>query len=281
VGVGWSEIHPRPDVSGVTAREPRGVQHDVPHRKDIMIQVQHLSRRFGPIPALDDLSFEVEPGVVTGFLGPNGAGKSTAMRTMVGLTTPDTGHALIHGRTYRELRDPLRVVGAVLDGNGFHPARTAGSHLGYLAAASRLPQQRVTEVLGLTGLDGVAGRRVGRFSLGMRQRLGIAAALLGDPQVLILDEPNNGLDPEGIIWLRGLLSALAAEGRTVLVSSHLITEVEISAGHLVVIGRGRLLADAAIEDLLPADGTTLEQVYLELTRGLADFDGGRSSGDVR
>ena len=154
------------------------------------------------------------------------------MRTMVGLNTPSSGRALIAGRPYRELREPLRMVGAVLDGNGFHPARTARSHLGYLAAANRLPEKRVHEVLGLTGLDGVAGRRVGRFSLGMKQRLAIAAALLGDPQILILDEPNNGLDPEGIIWLRGLLTDLAAEGRTVLVSSHLITEVALSAGHL-------------------------------------------------
>lgn len=246
-----------------------------------MIQVQHLSRRFGSTSALDDLTFEVKPGVITGFLGPNGAGKSTAMRTMVGLTTPSSGRALIEGSLYRELREPLRTVGAVLDGNGFHPSRTAASHLAYLAAANRLPKERVHEVLGLTGLDGVAGRRVGRFSLGMKQRLGIAAALLGDPQILILDEPNNGLDPEGIIWLRGLLTDLATEGRTVLVSSHLITEVALSAGHLVVIGRGRLLADAPIEDLIPQDGTTLEGIYLQLTRGMADFDGGQPTRDLR
>jgi len=246
-----------------------------------MIQVQHLSRRFGSIPALDDLTFEVRPGVITGFLGPNGAGKSTAMRTMVGLTTPSSGRALIEGRPYRELREPLRTVGAVLDGNGFHPARTAGSHLGYLAAANRLPKTRVHEVLGLTGLEAVAGRRVGRFSLGMRQRLGIAAALLGDPQILILDEPNNGLDPEGIIWLRGLITDLAAEGRTVLVSSHLITEVALSAAHLLVIGRGRLLADAPIADLILPDGTTLEEVYLELTSGMAEFDSAQTTEDLR
>ena len=246
-----------------------------------MIQVQHLSRRFGSTHALDDLTFDVTPGVVTGFLGPNGAGKSTAMRTMVGLNTPSCGRALIEGRPYRELGEPLRVVGAVLDGNGFHPSRTARSHLGYLAAANRLPAKRVPEVLGQTGLDGVAGRRVGRFSLGMKQRLAIAAALLGDPQILILDEPNNGLDPEGIIWLRGLLTDLAAEGRTVLVSSHLITEVALSAGHLVVIGRGRLLADAPIEDLVPPDGTTLEEIYLQLTRGMAELDSGQPTGDLR
>ncbi len=245
-----------------------------------MIQVQHLSRRFGSTRALDDLSFEVESGVVTGFLGPNGAGKSTAMRTMVGLTTPTSGRVLIGGRRYRELREPLRVVGSLLDGNGFHPSRSAYSHLGYLASANRLPKQRVREVLGITGLDDVAGRRVGRFSLGMKQRLGIAAALLGDPQVLILDEPNNGLDPEGILWLRGLMTALAAEGRTVLVSSHLINEVALTAGHLVLIGRGRLLADAPVEDLVAGGGTTLEGIYLELTRGMADFSGHRA-GDVR
>jgi ABC-2 type transport system ATP-binding protein len=249
--------------------------------KDIMIQIQHLSRRFGSIPALDDLSFEVRPGVVTGFLGPNGAGKSTAMRTMVGLSTPTSGRVLIDGRRYRELSEPLRVVGAVLDGSGFHPARTARSHLGYLAAANRLPQARVHDVLGLAGLDGVAGRRVGRFSLGMKQRLAIAAALLGEPRVLILDEPNNGLDPEGIIWLRSLLTALAAEGRTVLVSSHLISEVAMSAEHVVVIGRGRVLADAPVDELIPPDGTTLEEVYLELTHGMADFDGRQPTTDPR
>ena len=249
-------------------------------RSDTMIQVQHLSRRFGSTPALDDLNFEVRPGVVTGFLGPNGAGKSTAMRTMVGLSTPSNGRALIAGRAYRELREPLRMVGALLDGNGFHPARSARSHLGFLAASNRLPDQRVHDVLGLTGLESVAGRRVGRYSLGMKQRLGLAAALLGDPQILILDEPNNGLDPAGIIWLRGLLTDLAAEGRTVLVSSHLITEVALSVGHLVVIGRGRLLADSPVADLIPPDGTTLEEIYLDLTHGMADFDCGRSTGDL-
>lgn len=246
-----------------------------------MIQVQHLCRRFGSTQALDDLSFEVHPGIVTGFLGPNGAGKSTAMRTMVGLSTPDSGQVLIRGRRYGEVTDPLRAVGAVLDGNGFHPARSAQAHLGFMAAANRLPQARVGEVLRLTGLDSVAGRRVGRFSLGMKQRLGIASALLGDPQTLILDEPNNGLDPEGIIWLRDLLTALAAEGRTVLVSSHLISEVTLSVRHLVVIGRGRLLADAPVEELMPSDGTTLEEVYLELTRGMGDFSSAHRSGDVR
>ncbi len=246
-----------------------------------MIQVQHLSRQFGSTRALDDLSFDVKPGVVTGFLGPNGAGKSTAMRTMVGLNTPTRGRVLIEGRRYRELRRPMRVVGAMLDGGGFHPARSARSHLRCLAAANGLPRSRVHEVLSLTGLDAVAGRRVGPFSLGMKQRLGIAVALLGDPGILILDEPNNGLDPEGIIWLRNLLTSMAAEGRTVLVSSHLITELALSAQHLIVIGRGRLLADAPIGHLVPGEGAALEEVYLELTRGMGDFTAGRSGGEVR
>lgn len=235
-----------------------------------MIEVQHLTRQFGSVRALDDLSFEVRPGVVTGILGPNGAGKSTAMRTMVGLNTPTRGRVLIEGRRYREIPQPLRVVGTLLEGNGFHPARSARGHLAGLAAANRLPRARVGEVLGLTGLDDVAGRRVGRFSLGMKQRLGIAAALLGDPRILILDEPNNGLDPQGIIWLRGLLTSWAAEGRTVLASSHLIAELALSVGHLVVIGRGRLLADAPLGELVRPDGGTLEDVYLELTCGKAD-----------
>jgi ABC-2 type transport system ATP-binding protein len=246
-----------------------------------MIQVQHLSRQFGSTRALDDLSFDVRPGVVTAFLGPNGAGKSTAMRTMVGLSTPTRGRVLIEGRRYRDIDQPLRVVGTTMEGNGFHPARSARSHLGYLAAANRLPRARVQEVLGLTGLDDVARRSVGTFSLGMKQRLGIAAALLGDPRILILDEPNNGLDPQGIIWLRGLLTSLAAEGRTVLVSSHLITELALSAGHLVVIGRGRLIADAPIGELVGTGGPSLEEIYLELTRGMADFSPAHTRGDVR
>jgi ABC-2 type transport system ATP-binding protein len=203
------------------------------------------------------------------------------MRAMVGLTTPTRGRVLIEGRHYRDIHQPLRVVGAMVDGTGFHPARSARSHLAYLAAANRLPRARVHEVLGVTGLDNVAGRRVGPFSLGMRQRLGIAAALLGDPRILILDEPNNGLDPEGIIWLRGLLTSLAAEGRTVLVSSHLIAELALSAGRMVVIGRGRLLADAPIGELVGTHGATLEETYLELTRGMTDFSLGDAVGDVR
>jgi ABC-2 type transport system ATP-binding protein len=245
-----------------------------------MIAVQHLTKQFRTIRALDDLSFEVRPGVVTGFLGPNGAGKSTAMRTMVGLETPTTGRVLIDGRRYRDITTPANVVGAMLDGNAFHPARSARSHLGYLAAASRLPPGRVREVLAQVGLETVAKRRVGSFSLGMKQRLGIAAALLGDPGILILDEPNNGLDPEGIIWLRGLLTTLADEGRTVLVSSHLINELALSAIHLVLIGRGRLIVDAPISELL-SQGRSLEDVYLQLTQGMADYTSGSSSEQTR
>jgi ABC-2 type transport system ATP-binding protein len=245
-----------------------------------VIAVQNLTRRFGPVVALDDLSFEVRPGVVTGFLGPNGAGKSTVMRTAVGLCTPTSGRVLLEGRSYRDLREPLREVGAVLDGNAFHPARSARNHLGYLAVANRLAPQRVDEVLALTGLTAAAGRRVGRFSLGMKQRLSIAAAMLGDPATLILDEPNNGLDPEGIVWLRHLLTGLAAEGRTVLVSSHVINELAHSVEHLVLIGRGRLIAAATLADLAPPGGLSLEEVYLDLTSGAADHTSGSRDGGL-
>ena len=245
-----------------------------------MIAVQNLTRRFGAVVALDDLSFEVRPGVVTGFLGPNGAGKSTVMRTAVGLSTPTSGRVLLEGRRYRDLPEPLREVGAVLDANAFHPARSARSHLGYLAVANRLAPRRVDEVLSLTGLTNAAGRRVGRFSLGMKQRLAIAAAMLGDPATLILDEPNNGLDPEGIVWLRHLLTDLAAQGRTVLVSSHVINELAHSVERLVMIGRGRLIADAPLADLAPPGGSSLEKVYLDLTTGAADYTSGSREGGL-
>jgi ABC-2 type transport system ATP-binding protein len=246
-----------------------------------VIAVQHLTRRFGTALALDDLSFQVRPGLVTGFLGPNGAGKSTVMRTMVGLSTPTSGRVLLDGRRYRDLQEPLREVGAVLDGSAFHPARCARSHLDYLAVSNRLERRRVDEVLALTGLTEVAGRRVGGFSLGMKQRLAIAAAMLGDPATLILDEPNNGLDPQGIVWLRRLLTGLAGEGRTVLVSSHVVNELTLSVKHVVLIGRGRLLADAPLADLVTADGPSLEEVYLELTGSDAQFTSGSSDGSVR
>ena len=219
---------------------------------ELSIAVRDLSKRFGSTPAVDALSFTVRPGKVTGFVGPNGAGKSTTMRMMLGLDAPDAGTALIGGRAYHTLREPLRVVGALLDAEAIHPGRRARTHLLWQARYNGLPARRVDEVLDLVGLASAGRRRAGGFSLGMRQRLGIASALLGDPRVLILDEPVNGLDPEGIAWIRGLLRSLAAEGRTVLVSSHLMGELEDTADHLIVIGRGRLLADTEVSTLVGA-----------------------------
>ena len=208
-----------------------------------MISVNHVSKRYGRTVAVSDLTFGVEPGRVTAFLGRNGAGKSTTLRLLLGLDRADAGEALIGGRRYRELDRPLCTVGALLDAGAAHPARTGRNHLRWLARSNRIPRARVDEVLDLAGLTEAAGRRVGGWSLGMRQRLGLAAALLGDPQVLLLDEPTNGLDPEGIRWLRGLLRELAAQGRVVFLSSHLMAETALIADHLVVIERGRLLAD--------------------------------------
>jgi ABC-2 type transport system ATP-binding protein len=219
---------------------------------DASIEARNLRKRYGRTVAVDGLSFTVTAGLVTAFVGPNGAGKSTTMRMLLGLDAPDQGAALVNGRPYRNLRSPLREVGAVLDAAAVHPGRRASDHLLWLAHAGGLPGRRVDEVLELVGLASVAGRRVGGFSLGMRQRLGIAGALLGDPPVLLFDEPTGGLDPEGIRWIRGLLRSLAAEGRAVLVSSHLMRELEGSADHLVVIGRGRLVADTSVRDLLAA-----------------------------
>jgi ABC-2 type transport system ATP-binding protein len=219
---------------------------------DASIEARNLRKRYGRTVAVDGLSFTVTAGLVTAFVGPNGAGKSTTMRMLLGLDAPDQGAALVNGRPYRNLRGPLREVGAVLDAAAVHPGRRARDHLLWLAHAGGLPGRRVDEVLELVGLVSVAGRRVGGFSLGMRQRLGIAGALLGDPPVLLFDEPTGGLDPEGIRWIRGLLRSLAAEGRAVLVSSHLMRELEGSADHLVVIGRGRLVADTSVRDLLAA-----------------------------
>lgn len=200
--------------------------------------------------AVDDLSLEVAPGKITGFLGPNGAGKSTTMRMIVGLDRPTSGAALIKGKPYTDLRNPLREVGALLDAKAAHPRRSAYHHLLGMARSHGLPARRVHEVLGLTGISEVAGKPAGSFSLGMGQRLGIAAALLGDPEVLLLDEPVNGLDPDGVLWMRTLLRSLAAEGRTVFLSSHLMSEMELTADRLVVIGRGRLIADAPMADVL-------------------------------
>jgi ABC-2 type transport system ATP-binding protein len=217
-----------------------------------MIEVVGLTKRFGAATAVDDLSFSVRPGHVTGFLGPNGAGKTTTLRMVLGLSAPTSGRALVGGRPYRSIDRPLRTVGALLDPNALHPARRAGTHLATVARSNGIGRARVTEVLRMTGLESVARHRAGTFSLGMRQRLGIATALLGDPDVLIFDEPVNGLDTDGIRWLRGLLRALAGESRTVLISSHLMSEIAMTADHLVVIGRGRLLADCPTADFIEA-----------------------------
>ncbi|MER6950123.1 ATP-binding cassette domain-containing protein [Nonomuraea sp. NPDC000554] len=216
------------------------------------IEVSGLRKRFGQTTALDGMSFTVRPGQVTGFVGPNGAGKSTTMRVILGLDAADEGRALIGGRPYRSLRHPLRHIGALLDAAALQPSRTARNHLLWLAHSQGLPSRRVDEVIGLVGLESAARRRAGGYSLGMRQRLGIAAALLGDPPMLMLDEPVNGLDPEGIVWIRGFLRSLAAEGRAVLVSSHLMSELQDTAGHLVVVGRGRVVADTGVAELIAA-----------------------------
>jgi ABC-2 type transport system ATP-binding protein len=215
-----------------------------------VITAHSLTKRFGGATAVDDLTFEVQPGVVTGFLGPNGSGKSTTMRMIMGLDAPDSGSALIGGKPYAKLDWPLREVGALLDMKAFHPARTARNHLRWLARSNDIPKVRVDQVLDQVGLTSVANRRAGKFSLGMAQRLGIAAAMLGDPGVLLFDEPVNGLDPEGIRWVRFFLRDLAQEGRTVLVSSHLISEMSLTADRLVVIGRGRLIAETAVSDFV-------------------------------
>ncbi|MGW3520941.1 ABC transporter ATP-binding protein [Streptomyces hydrogenans] len=215
-----------------------------------MIRAERLTKRYGGRTVVRDLSFTVRPGTVTGFLGPNGAGKSTTLRMILGLDAPTHGTATVGGRSYASHPAPLTQVGALLDARSFHPGRTAFHHLTALAHTHGIPRSRVEHVLGVTGLADVAGRRVKGFSLGMGQRLGIAAALLGDPAAVVLDEPVNGLDPEGVRWVRTLLTSLAAEGRTVLVSSHLMSEMALTADRLVVIGRGRLLADTTVTDLV-------------------------------
>jgi ABC-2 type transport system ATP-binding protein len=221
-----------------------------------MIEVEHLTKRFGATTAVDDLSFTVHPGTVTGFLGPNGAGKSTAMRVIAGLARPTSGTTRVNGRPVAEHAAPLAEIGTLLSEGATHPGRTARSHLLALATTHGLGRARVDEVLRLTGMEGAADRRVGSFSMGMGQRLGLAAALLGDPQTIMLDEPINGLDPDGIVWVRHFLRGLAAEGRTVFLSSHLMSEMAQTADHLIVIGRGRLIADAPIEQLLAGVGAT-------------------------
>ncbi|MFF5289165.1 ABC transporter ATP-binding protein [Paractinoplanes globisporus] len=215
-----------------------------------MISVSGLRKRFGSTVALDGMTFSVRPGQVTGFVGPNGAGKSTTMRVVVGLDAPDAGEALVGGRPYRSLRHPMRHLGSLLDAAALQPSRTARNHLLWIAHSQGLGGGRVDEVLDQVGLGAVGRRRAGGFSLGMRQRLGIAAALLGDPPALMLDEPFNGMDPEGIIWIRGLLRELASQGRAVLVSSHLMGELQDTADHVVIAGRGRIIADANVAELL-------------------------------
>ncbi|WP_199440537.1 ABC transporter ATP-binding protein [Umezawaea beigongshangensis] len=215
-----------------------------------MIEAIGLTKRYGKTVAVDDLSFSVAPGRVTGFLGPNGAGKSTTMRMMLGLDTPTAGKVLIDGRPYRQIDRPLRTVGALLDAKWVHPNRSARAHLQWMAKSNGLPDRRVDEVLDLVGLTKVAKRRAGGYSLGMSQRLGIAGALLGDPKVLLFDEPVNGLDPEGILWIRKFMQGLAAEGRTVLVSSHLLSEMAVTAQDLVVIGRGKLISQSTTTEFV-------------------------------
>jgi ABC-2 type transport system ATP-binding protein len=215
-----------------------------------MIQARHLAKRYGATPAVNDLSFDARPGRVTGFLGPNGAGKSTTMRMILGLDAPSAGEATINGVPYADLRHPLREVGAHLDARAFHGGRRAYDHLLSLAVSNRIPRRRVDEVLALVGLSDAAEKKAGGFSLGMGQRLGIAAALIGDPGVLLFDEPVNGLDPEGIVWIRSLLRSLAREGRTIFVSSHLMGEMALTADELVVIGRGRLIAETSVAEFV-------------------------------
>jgi len=218
-----------------------------------MIEAEGLSKRYGDTLAVDNVSFSVAPGKITGFLGPNGAGKTTTMRLILGLDRPTAGRVTIDGKPFDQADQPMRRIGALLDAKAVHGGRSAYHHLLCLAQSNNLPRRRVDEVLGLVGLAGVAGKRARGFSLGMGQRLGIAAALLGDPQILMFDEPVNGLDPEGILWIRNLMKTLAAEGRTVFVSSHLMSEMENTADHLLVIGRGKLIADCAVGEFIAAN----------------------------
>jgi ABC-2 type transport system ATP-binding protein len=245
-----------------------------------MIEVRGLSKRYGEKVAVDDLSFTIKPGVVTGFLGPNGAGKSTTMRLILGLDAPTAGTATVNGMRYRDLAAPLHEVGALLEARAVHTGRSGYNHLLALAQTHSIPTRRVDEVIELVGLESVAHKRVGGFSLGMGQRLGVAAALLGDPATVILDEPANGLDPEGIRWIRNLLKGLAAEGRTVFLSSHLMSEMEQTAEHLIVIGRGRLIADTPVETFVAQASTgapvRVRSPQLEALADAVATAGGRS-----
>jgi ABC-2 type transport system ATP-binding protein len=241
-----------------------------------MIQLTRLTKTYGAKTAVNDISATIQPGKVTGFLGPNGAGKSTTMRIIMGLDRPTHGTAIVNGKRYVEHKSPLTEVGALLDAKAVHTGRTAYNHLLAMAATHGIPKSRVHEVIGLTGLDAVAGKRVGGFSLGMGQRLGIAAAMLGDPATLILDEPVNGLDPEGVLWVRQFARHLASEGRTVFLSSHLMSEMAQTADHIIVLGRGRILADAPVQEIL--DGAMRNSVRVrspqldELSRAIQGAD---------
>jgi ABC-2 type transport system ATP-binding protein len=237
------------------------------------ITVAGLSKRYGPVTAVDKLTFTVEPGQVTGFLGPNGAGKTSTLRMLLGLVAPTEGSALIGGHRYADLREPRRAVGAVLEATGFHPGRTGRDHLRVLAAEARIPGERVAAVLSQVGLDGAAGRRVRGYSLGMRQRLGLAGALLGDPRVLILDEPGNGLDPAGMAELRDVLRGLAADGRTILMSSHVLSEVAQTVDRVIIIAGGTLRFAGPLAELTGAHGETLEAAFLRLTADRPRRDG--------
>jgi ABC-2 type transport system ATP-binding protein len=239
-----------------------------PSPSEPVVSCKGLTKRFGELAAVDDVTFSLRAGTVTGYLGPNGAGKTTTLRMLLGLAEPTSGEALVFGRRFRELEQPIRQVGAVLESNDFHPARSGRDHLRMLALAAGLPPGRVEEVLELVELRDAAKRRVRTYSLGMRQRLGLAAALLGDPELLILDEPANGLDPAGVHWLRTFLQTLAAQGRTVLVSSHLLAEVAQTVDHVLIIDHGRLLARGRLDELT-GNGQSLEAVYLQLTGGEA------------
>jgi ABC-2 type transport system ATP-binding protein len=243
---------------------------------ETIIEVTGLRKRFGPTLALDGMTFTVGPGQVTGFVGPNGAGKSTTMRVILGLDFPDAGQALVGGRPYRSLRHPLRQLGSLLDASALQPSRRGRNHLLWLAHSQGLAAGRVDEVIEQAGLGLAARRKAGGYSLGMRQRLGLAAAMLGDPPVLMLDEPFNGMDPEGIVWMRGFLRALAAEGRAVLVSSHLMSELQDTADHLIIAGRGRVIADTTVAELVGSAGDratlrALEEAYLALTSDATEY----------
>jgi ABC-2 type transport system ATP-binding protein len=260
------EMQPGPP-NGLTTERMLSVAESVDRSPSSpVVSCRGLTKRYHQLVAVDELTFSLEPGTVTAFLGPNGAGKTTTLRLLLGLAEPSAGEALVFGRRYRELEQPIRLIGAVLESSDFHPARRGRDHLRALALAAGLPLSRVEDVLDLVELRDAAGRRVHTYSLGMRQRLGLAAALLGDPELLILDEPANGLDPAGVRWLRTFLQSLGVQGRTVLVSSHLLAEVAQTVDRVLIIDHGRLLAGGRLADLT-RNGRTLEDVYLELTAG--------------